>query len=124
MPRVIHFEISADEPDRAVKFYTDVFNWSMQKWDGPQEYWLVKTGEDSQPGINGGMMRRQAAMTYTNHVNTIDVPSVDEYVARVADHGGTVMVPKMPVPGIGYLAYCLDTEGNMFGIMQPDPAAK
>jgi predicted enzyme related to lactoylglutathione lyase len=124
MPRVVHFEISADEPERALKFYTDVFGWNTQKWEGPQEYWLVNTGEDSQPGINGGLMRRQSEMSYANNVNTVDVPSVDEYVARVSASGGKILVPKMPLPGLGYLAYCLDTEGNMFGIMQEDTAAK
>jgi predicted enzyme related to lactoylglutathione lyase len=56
-------------------------------------------------------------------VNTIDVPSVDDYTSKVESKGGTVVVPKMAVPGIGYMAYCTDPEGNMFGIMQSDPGA-
>ena len=55
MPRVIHFEIVAEKPERAMKFYKEVFGWEFNKWNGPQDYWLVKTGEDSQPGINGGL---------------------------------------------------------------------
>ena len=58
MPRVIHFEIPADNPDRAVRFYSDVFGWQFNKWEGPVEYWLITTGADGQPGINGGMLRR------------------------------------------------------------------
>jgi len=61
MPRVIHFEIPADDPARAVKFYADVFGWQSQKWDGPMEYWLVATGKAPAPGIDGGILRRQPA---------------------------------------------------------------
>ena len=55
MPRVVHFEICADEPDRAVEFYQSVFDWEIRRWDGPLEYWLIITGEDGEPGINGGV---------------------------------------------------------------------
>jgi predicted enzyme related to lactoylglutathione lyase len=124
MPRVIHFEIPADQPERASRFYNDVFGWNIQKWEGSEEepYWLVMTGENGAPGINGGLMRRMQPGTST--VNTIDVPSVDEYVARITENGGKVVMPKMPVPTVGWLAYCQDTEGNTFGIMQMDEAAK
>ena len=80
MPRVIHFEIVADKPERAIKFYKEVFGWEFNKWNGPQEYWLVKTGEDSQPGINGGltpkMNQGSNGNTGSRVTNTIDVPSV------------------------------------------------
>jgi len=120
MPRVIHFELGADDPERATQFYSDVFGWHIEKWAGPEDYWLLKTGEDNELGINGGIMRRNPHMPPT--VNTIDVPSVDEYVAKITASGGTVVVPKMAVTSIGYLAYCQDPEGNMFGIMQNDPS--
>jgi len=122
MPRVIHFEINADQPERAVDFYTKVFGWKANKWEGPMEYWLIVTGEDAAPGINGGLVRR--AHPGASTVNTVDVPSVDEYVAKITKAGGQVVVPKMAIPGVGYLVYCLDTEGNTFGIMQADTAAK
>ena len=121
MPRVIHFELSADDPERASRFYSEVFGWTIQKWDGPQDYWLITTGDAAQPGIDGAIMRRDETATATT--NTIDVPSVDDFVARIVEGGGTVVAPKMPVPGIGYFAYCKDTEGNTFGIMQNDPSA-
>jgi predicted enzyme related to lactoylglutathione lyase len=120
MPRVIHFEIPADNPDRAVQFYTKIFGWTFQKWDGPQDYWLVSTG-DKGPGINGGLLRRSHPGAGT--VNTVDVTSVDEMVRAVEKAGGTIVAPKMPIPGVGYLAYCQDPEGNTFGLMQSDPAA-
>jgi hypothetical protein len=122
MSRVIHFEIPADNPERAVDFYKKVFGWNFQKWGGPQEYWLVSTGPDSKPGINGGLLRRQHPGAGT--CNTIDVSSVDQAVAKVTQHGGKTVMPKTAVPGVGYLAYCSDTEGNVFGMMQPDQNAK
>jgi len=124
MPRVIHFEISADEPERAVKFYDEVFGWKTQKWDGPQNYWLLMTGEAGQPGIDGGLMRRaDNPLPPSSAINTIDVPSVDDYAQRISEHGGKVVMPKSAVSGIGYIAYCTDTEGNVFGIMEFDSSA-
>jgi predicted enzyme related to lactoylglutathione lyase len=122
MPRVVHFEINADDPERAVQFYKKVFDWKVEKWDGPVDYWLVTTGDESEPGINGAIARRTEAAEAT--VNTVDVPSIDRCVAKVKENGGSVIVPKMPVPGVGWLAYCKDTEGNTFGMMQADTNAK
>jgi predicted enzyme related to lactoylglutathione lyase len=122
MSRVIHFEIPADNPDRAVEFYKKVFGWNFQKWAGPTEYWLVSTGPDSQPGINGGLLQRQYPGAGT--CNTVDVASVDQCVASIIQHGGKNVVPKMAIPGVGHLAYCSDTEGNVFGLMQADKNAK
>jgi predicted enzyme related to lactoylglutathione lyase len=121
MARVVHFEIPADDPARAVKFYETVFGWKIQKWDGPENYWLAMTGEEGQPGINGAITGRGEPTTVV--VNTMDVASVDDSIAQVVANGGSVLMPKMPVPGVGYLAYFRDTEGNAFGIMQNDPNA-
>jgi predicted enzyme related to lactoylglutathione lyase len=127
MPRVVHFEIHAEEPERAVTFYRALFGWEFSKWGGPVDYWLIKTGPEGQPGINGGLVRRrgtidgQAVIAY---VCTVDVPSVDAYVQKITDLGGAIALPKMPIPGVGWLAYGKDTEGNIFGIMQPDPTAR
>lgn len=123
MPRVVHFELPAVNPERASKFYTDVFGWKIQKWEGGGEpYWLVTTGDEKMPGINGGIMKKKAPMTMT--INTLDVPSVDEYTAKIVKNGGKIIAPKMPVMEVGWLAYCKDTEGNIFGIMQMDKGAK
>ena len=121
MARVVHFEIPADDPARAVKFYETVFGWKIQKWDGPENYWLAMTGEEGQPGINGAITGRGEPTTVV--VNTMDVASVDDSIAQVVANGGSVLMPKMPVPGVGYLAYGRDTEGNAFGMMQNDPSA-
>jgi predicted enzyme related to lactoylglutathione lyase len=121
MGRVVHFEIPVNEPDRGSSFYQKVFGWKFTKWDGPMEYWMVSTGADGEPGINGGMMRRGNVTTTTN---TVDVDSVDASVAAVSKAGGKLVMPKTPIPGVGYFAYCEDTEGNLFGVMQADPKAK
>lgn len=127
MPRVIHFEIVADNPERAMKFYKEVFGWKFNKWDDPQDYWLVKTGEDSQPGINGGLTPKTnqgSGNTGGRITNSIDVPSIDEFSNKISMEGGKVLSPKMPIPGVGYLAICEDTEGISFGIIQYDRNAK
>jgi uncharacterized protein len=129
MPRVSHFEIHADNPDRAIQFYAGLFGWQFQKWDGPMPYWLVTTGPDSEPGINGGLMKRMgpppADMQAVNaYVCTTIVPNLDASVEKALATGGTIALPKMPVPGVGWLAYVKDTEGNILGVMQRDPAAK
>jgi predicted enzyme related to lactoylglutathione lyase len=126
MPRVCHFEIHADDPDGAIAFYQEVFGWEFKRWEGA-EYWLIQTGPDSEPGINGGLIRRrhpidgQGVIAY---VCTVAVPDLDETLARVAAAGGVLAVPRMAIPGVGWLAYAKDTQGNVFGMMQPAPAAR
>jgi len=121
MHRVIHFEIPADDPARATKFYGDVFGWKFDKFEGPQEYWLVTTGPKDQPGINGGIQRRPHPGAPV--CNTIDVPSLDDAIRKVEEKGGKTVVPKMTIPGVGQIAYCQDPEGNTFGIIQEEASA-
>lgn len=127
MPRVVHFEIHAGDPNRAVNFYQNLFGWTFQKWEGPMEYWLITTGPNDQPGINGGLVARQGEIdgnAVIAYVCTVDVENLDELVQKAVDNGGQIALPKMPIPGMGWLAYCKDTEGNIFGMMQNDPNAK
>jgi len=122
MPRVIHFEISANKPERAIKFYEKVFGWKIVKWEGPMEYWLITTGRKDETGIDGGLGKRTEDEVST--VNTIDVPDIDKFIKKIEKHGGTVTTSKHAIPGVGWLAYFKDTEGNMFGMMQDDSKAK
>jgi uncharacterized protein len=121
MARVVHFEIPAENPDGVVKFYSRVFGWKVDKWEGPVDYWLITTGEKGEPGINGAVMKKEGPQS--GITNTIEVTSVDETVEKVVANGGEVLAPKMPVPGVGYAAYFRDVEGNVFGLMQPDTSA-
>ena len=86
------------------------------------EYWLITTGDKSQPGIDGGFGRRESPEDTL--VNMIDVPDVDKYAKLVEKTGGTIVRPKQAVPGVGWLVYFKDPEGNMWGMMQDDPSAK
>jgi len=127
MSRVIHFEIHADDPERAVRFYGSVFGWQMKKWQGPEDYWLITTGDG--PGINGGLMRRRGpgpaqGQPVNAYVCTIGSTRLEEDVRKVEASGGKTVVPKMAIPGVGWLVYVVDTEGNIFGLMQEDAQAK
>lgn len=124
MPRPVHFELLADDPARVTKFYQDVFGWKIQKWDGPQDYWICETGDKNTPGIDGGIMRRSDGVNFPSTTNTLDVSNCDESIDKIKQHGGSIIAPKMAVPGVGWMAYCKDTEGNIFGIMQMDANAK
>ena len=127
MARVVHFEIHAEKPDRAIQFYQNSFGWEFQKWDGPMDYWMVMTGPDDQPGINGGLVQRRGKIdgeAVIAYVCTINIPDIDATQSTVEQNGGTIAVPKMAVPGVGWLVYFKDTEGNIFGAMENDPDAK
>jgi predicted enzyme related to lactoylglutathione lyase len=129
MSRPVHFEIHTENPDRAIAFYTTLFGWQFKKWDGPMEYWMIITGADPQPGINGGLVRRRGpapaeGQAVNAFVNTIGVGDLDAALQKLTTLGGTIALPKMPIPTMGYLAYAKDTDGNLFGMMQPDPSAK
>lgn len=121
MPRAVHFDIVVPDVQRAITFYESAFGWSIKKWDGPMEYWLVSTGPGEREGINGGLSQGDPSLTEGQL--TLDVDPVAEAVRRVIDASGTVAREPSPVPGIGYLAEIVDTEGNRFGLMQDDPAA-
>jgi hypothetical protein len=122
MPRPIHFDIAADDPERAIKFYKTVFGWKFTKWNGPMEYWMATTkGAKREPGIDGGLSRRGQGM---GNMNTIGVPSVDRYSKKITDSGGKILVPKMAIPTVGWFATCQDTERNVFGIIEENRKAK
>jgi len=129
MPRPVHFEIHASDPQRAIAFYNALFAWDFKQWGGPMEYWTVTTGPDNQPGINGGLIRRRGdapvdGAAVNAYVCTIDVPDIDSYIKKAENAGAPTAVPKMAIPGVGWLCYYKDTEGNIFGMMQNDSSAK
>ena len=124
---VVHFEIPADQPERAAEFYRELFGWKIEHMGGPMDYWLVNTvptdaeGRPSEPGVNGGLMRRM--MPEQTPVNYISVENVDQFARKAESLGAKVVAPKTPVPGMGWFAQLTDTEGNIFAIWQHDPAA-
>lgn len=130
MTRPIHFEIHAEEPERAVQFYTNVFGWSFNRWgEAEPAYWVIATGADDAPGINGGLLKRMGPppeedAAVSSFVCTIDIDDLEKFTGLVEQEGGRQVVERMPVPGVGWLAYFKDTEGNIFGLMQADESAR
>ena len=127
MGRVVHFEIHASKPEVLVEFYSALFGWSFNKW-GPADYWLIETGSADKPGINGGLLPRHGPrpgemQPVSSFVCTVEVSSLDASVQKSTSLGGTVALPKMPIPGVGWLAYVKDPDGNILGLMQPDQNA-
>ena len=129
MARPVHFEVHADDPTRAIAFYESVFGWRFIQWDGgPMEYWLIMTGGDDEKGIDGGLMRRQGPPPEEGAaVNafpcTMIAEDVDATERAINEAGGVIVVPKMTIPGVGFVIYAKDTEGNIFGVMQSDESA-
>ena len=132
MPKVVHFEIHAENPERAIKFYTNVFGWKINQW-GKEPYWMVNTGEnkpgDTYPGINGGLLIRKGkppieGQAVNSYVCTIGVDDLEKHLKNVKKEGGKQVVDTVTIPNIGTLAYCKDTEGNIFGIIQPSQNMK
>jgi predicted enzyme related to lactoylglutathione lyase len=121
MARVVHFDISGNDPEKLVPFYEKIFEWKFSKWEGPMEYWLIETGPEDQAGINGGLGRRQSD---DRVVNTIGVNDIDTTLEQIRSMGGSVITKKGPIPGVGWFAQFQDPEGNIFGLMQDDPSAK
>lgn len=123
MPTIAHFDISADNPERAKKFYENLFDWKIELLPGPMPYYLIETADlNGEKGVGGGMAKRDKPEQKIT--NFIGVSSVDEYIAKVEKLGGKVIEPKTAIPGRGYLAVCLDTEGNTFGLWETNENAK
>lgn len=128
MNRVVHFEIPADDPGRAKKFYEDVFGWEIKKWDSPDpemDYWLITTGEKDMMGINGGLFKRERKPSVSmdhndagNSVITVGVEDIDQIIEKITQNNGEIVEKKMEIPMMGWLIYARDTEGNIFGAMQ------
>jgi predicted enzyme related to lactoylglutathione lyase len=116
MPRVIHFEVCADDPERAVRFYQEAFGWDIRKWNGPMAYWLVQTGEAPEPGINGAIMER---MPGVGTVNTVEIHNLEEALEKVKEAGGNQLGSIQQIPDVGRFSYVLDSEGNPLGLMEP-----
>jgi predicted enzyme related to lactoylglutathione lyase len=135
MNRVVHFEIHAINPEQAAKFYRNVFGWEIKEWIVPgvqipeeNRYWMVTTGSENKAGINGGMVVRRGpapaeGQAVNAYVCTIEVASIDEFIEKAVSAGAVITIPKMPIKGVGWLAYCKDPDGNIFGMMQNDENA-
>jgi uncharacterized protein len=130
MSKVVHFEIPADDLDRAKSFYGSVFGWELQTvpMNGGEYTSVITTDVDEQtqqptePGaINGGMFVRDASLSVTSPVITIDVDGIDDALKQVEAEGGTTVTPRTAIPGMGAFAYFKDPEGNVLGLWETTP---
>ena len=124
MANVLRFEIHAADPHSVATFYHNVFNWQISKRESSEDYLFVSTGSIKESNIEGVILKGIQSTdgdTIASYICTVNVISIDESTARVIAFGGSVVVPKMHVPRIGWLAYCKDCEGNLFGMIQSDP---
>lgn len=129
--RVNHFEIHATDPEKVIQFYKELFSWRIEPWGGSaMEYWIVYTGEKAEEGaINGGLLRRPSKAAppdtdVTAYVCTMTVENLDAMMDKAVQLGGKVALKKMAIPGMAWLGYCQDNDGNVFGMIQNDPSAK
>jgi predicted enzyme related to lactoylglutathione lyase len=131
MGRVVHFEIHVSDMERAKKFYGEIFGWTFQDWSeyAGMPYFGAVTGEEGQLGVNGALMQRQGAapemgQAMNGYACTMGVDDFDLTAAKIIELGGQVSIPKHALPGMAWQGYFIDTEGNVFGIHQPDVNAK
>lgn len=130
MNKITHFEVVAIDLPRAMDFYTKVFDWRFEKWEGSDpemEYWMIMTVPPKTPGaINGGLRKemgtdvKERTKSVNGFVCTIEVLSIDDILKKVEMHGGEILMPKMHMPMVGQLAACLDTEGNVFNVLEAE----
>ena len=128
--RIVHFEIQVDDVERAKTFYAAAFDWTFRDFSqfSDTEYWGVITGEEGEPGIDGGLLRRLGPVPEPGQganafVCTVQVDDYDAVERRILEAGGRLAVPKTALPGMAWQGYYLDLEGNLFGIHQTDPEA-
>jgi predicted enzyme related to lactoylglutathione lyase len=127
----VHFEIHASEPQRLIDFYGAIFGWTFRDWAGG-EYWVVTTGEPGPGpenlGINGGLLRRQGpspepGSAMSGYTCIVGVEDADATFAAALSAGAEVALALTDTPGVGRIGYLRDPDGNVFGIIQPDPEA-
>lgn len=122
MPRVQFFAIPAEDTARARSFYQQVFGWEFRlgwEYDSPagrESFWAARTGPASEPGIDGGLVKREYSGQPISVA--IGVPSADDYLSRIEAHGGRTIVPKSQLPDGSWFALCQDSEGNTFAIVE------
>lgn len=114
------FEIPADDPQRAKKFYGSLFGWKIQKFPGAEDYWHIDTGSGDRTRDGGLITRKYPEHSITNYVA---VSSVDKSATKVEKLGGTICKAKTAVSQTGYFVICQDTEGNEFALWEANEGA-
>jgi predicted enzyme related to lactoylglutathione lyase len=127
---IVHFEIHVMDIHRAIKFYTQAFGWIIKKVG---QMWLILTGRSQFPdgvyiGIDGSFILRQQQDNDSTNPNAfvcvVDIANIDTSLEIIKSAGGIVTEPRRAVPRVGWKAYCKDTEGNIFRILQKDSSVR
>jgi uncharacterized protein len=126
MDKVVHFEITYDDQERAKDFYRSVFDWELYDNDmgngvNYTTAMTVPTDDTTrlpkEPGaINGGFTGKSKETPAP--VITIGVASIDDTLKKVEASGGKVVTPRTPIPDMGAFAYFTDSEGNTMGLFE------
>ena len=119
--RVVHFEIPCDNPEKTMDFFKEVFGWTFKQF-GSEQYWFASTGDENSPGINGGFLKKRDPKMPL--ANSIHVEDIDEAIKKIEKAGGDVIVPKKPVPNVGWIGFFTDPDGNVHGILQYDSTVR
>lgn len=118
MERFTHFELATDDLEKTADFYRSVFGWKVEKWEGPVDYWMVSSGDETTSGINGGLM--PAGGEFRGTINTVEVADIDAVIIKVLENGGSIALEKQAIPAVGYQAYVKDSTGIIIGLHQSD----
>lgn len=130
---IVHFEIQVNDTERAQRFYKDVFDWKIEKWEGT-DFYGVWTGRSKYPngsvvGLDGGLGKKEGNTPASNaalnaFLCTVEVDNIDETLEKVEKAGGTIVKPKYSFPHVGWMATCTDSDGNQFSLIQNDTEAE
>lgn len=116
--RPVYFEFHSVNPEASRDFFEEVFDWQTDEFPGVDNYLQAKTGDESTPGIDGGIMKSRDDAPRTTV--TIEVNNLDAHISLAITQGGVMVVPKTPIPGIGHVAYFVEPGGVLFGLVQRD----
>jgi len=121
MPTIVHFDVPAEDIERAKKFYSTLLGWKFESFPEMQYNLITTTNLDGTPGVGGGMGKRMEPSQ--RMMNYFGVSSIESAMKQVKSLGGKILTDKMAVPRMGYLVNCVDTEGNLFGLWEEDTKA-
>lgn len=122
MAAIVHFDVPADDPERAMKFYASLLDWKFESFPEMQYNLITTKNLDGTPGVGGGLGKRMEPSQRIR--NYFGVKSIDAAMKKMKSLGGKLETGKMAVPGMGYLVNCIDTEGNAFGLWEENAEAK
>lgn len=122
MNTIGHLEIPADDIEKVKKFYAGLFDWEFQ-FHKEMNYTMFNIKDSAGIVTSGGGIpkKENAQQTLLNYINVEDIAHSEK---KIEELGGKIVVPKTPVPGMGWFIQFSDPEGNMMAVWQNDNEAK